>query len=227
MLIEIPSAGLARRCAVGAGWVKEIRFPLELCLTIRSPEGANLLTDLRIDFFRFFLYYIFIMKTNIFRSIIVFLGALILTLSFVNPLHGIIVCHDYSYYRVTGNDPCPLNGPGKSISPAKLREYLGNHGYKRFPYTNAAKMPGAGERLKSGDVIILDNAHSGYVTGSNRIDHFIQVFGASGTKYSAQNLPQAPIPGKVGGLYTGDSLKGFINRRFKKTYRSIEIWRKR
>ena len=87
-------------------------------------------------------------------------------------------------------------------------------------------MPGAGKRLKNGDVIILDDAHSGYVTGSDRIDHFIQVFGASGTKYSVHNLPKAPIPGKVGGLYVGDTLIRFINRRFKKTYRSIEIWRK-
>ena len=166
------------------------------------------------------------MKKNMFRSIFLFSGIFILTLSFVNPLHGIIVCHDYTYYRVTGNDPCPPNRPGNSTNPATLRQYLGSHGYKRFPYTNAAKMPGAGKRLKNGDVIILDDAHSGYVTGSDRIDHFIQVFGASGTKYSVHNLPKAPIPGKVGGLYVGDTLIRFINRRFKKTYRSIEIWRK-
>jgi len=167
------------------------------------------------------------MKKNIFQSVIGFLGVLILAQLLVNPLYGIIVCHDYTYYRVTGTDPCPINKPGNSIRPEKLREYLENHGFKRFPYTNAAKMPGAGKRLKNGDVIILDDAHSGYVTGSNMIDHFIQVFGASGTKYSAQKLPKAPIPGKVGGLYTGDTLKQFINRRFKKTYNSIEIWRKR
>ena len=166
-------------------------------------------------------------KKNIFQPVIGLLVVLILALSPVKPLYGIIVCHDYTYYRVTGTDPCPLNKPGGSISPAKLREYLEKHGFKRFPYTNAAKMPGAGERLKSGDVVILDDAHSGYVSGSNMIDHFIQVYGASGTKYSAQKLPKAPIPGKVGGLYSGDTLKQFINRRFKKTYNSIEIWRKR
>jgi hypothetical protein len=166
------------------------------------------------------------MKKAIFLAFIVFPAVLILVLSSAGPLYGIVWCHDYTYYRVSGQDPSPINTPGTGISASELRRYLNDNGYKRFPYTNAAQMPGAGKRLKKGDVVIIDDAHSGYVTGSDMIDHFIQVFGSSGKKYTVENLPQAPIPGKVGGLYSGDTLEQFINRRFKKTFNSIEIWRK-
>ena len=166
------------------------------------------------------------MKRTIFLSVIVFSGVLILVMSLAWPLYGIVWCHDYTYYRVSSQDPSPINTPGTGISVSKLRGYLEDNGYKRFPYTNAVQMPGAGKRLKKGDVIIIDDAHSGYVTGSDMIDHFIQVFGSSGKKYTVQNLPKAPIPGKVGGLYTSDTLKQFINRRFNKTFNSIEVWRK-
>jgi hypothetical protein len=166
------------------------------------------------------------MKKVIFLAVIVFPAVLILVLSSAGSLYGIVWCHDYTYYRVSGQDPSPINTPGTGISASKLRGYLNDNGYKRFPYTNAAQMPGAGKRLKKGDVVIIDDAHSGYVTGSDMIDHFIQVFGSSGKKYTVENLPKAPIPGKVGGLYSGDTLEQFINRRFKKTFNSIEIWRK-
>ncbi len=166
------------------------------------------------------------MKKVIFLSVIIFSGVLIFVLSIARPLYGIVWCHDYTYYRVSGQDPSPINTPGTGISASELRGYLNDNGYKRFPYTNAAQMPGAGKRLKKGDVVIIDDAHSGYVTGSDMIDHFIQVFGSSGKKYTVQNLPNAPIPGKVGGLYSSDTLEQFINRRFKKTFNSIEIWRK-
>jgi hypothetical protein len=166
------------------------------------------------------------MKKAIFLSAIAFSSVIILVLSLTRPLYGIVWCHDYTYYRVSGQDPSPINTPGTGISASELRGYLKDHGYKRFPYTNAAQMPGAGKRLKKRDVVIIDDAHSGYVTGSDMIDHFIQVFGSSGKKYSEQNLPKAPIPGKVGGLYSGDTLEQFINRRFKKTFNSMEVWRK-
>ena len=166
------------------------------------------------------------MKKSIFLTVIVFPAVLILVLSLARPLYGIVWCHDYTYYRVSGQDPSPISTPGTGISVSKLRKYLEGNGYKRFPYTNAAQMPGAGKRLKKGDVVIIDDAHSGYVTGSDMIDHFIQVFGSSGKKYTVQNLPKAPIPGKVGGLYISDTLKQFLNRRFKKTFNSIEVWRK-
>jgi hypothetical protein len=166
------------------------------------------------------------MKRAISLSVIVFSSVLVLVLSLARPLYGIVWCHDYTYYRVSGQDPSPINTPGTGISASELRGYLKDHGYKNFPYTNAAQMPGAGKRLKTGDVVIIDDAHSGYVTGSDMIDHFIQVFGSSGKKCTVENLPKAPIPGKVGGLYTSDTLEQFINRRFKKTFNSIEVWRK-
>jgi len=168
----------------------------------------------------------FTMKKAILPTVIVFPAVLILVLSFAGPLYGIVWCHDYTYFRVSGQDPSPIDVPGTGISASTLRGYLEANGYKRFPYTNAAQMPGAGKRLKKGDVVIIDDAHSGYVTGSDMIDHFIQVFGSSGKKYTVQDLPEAPIPGKVGGLYRSDTLEQFINRRFKKTFDSIEVWRK-
>lgn len=161
------------------------------------------------------------------RAVVLTLGVILLLALTVVDAFAIVVCHDYTYYRLTGKDPRPaVKKKGHGISAATLRNYLKKNGYRMFPYTNAARTPSAGRRLKAGDVVIIDSAHSGYVVGGDRIDHFIQVFGKSGTMYDAGKLPLHQ-PGKAGGLYKGDSLKQFLDRRFKKSFTKIEVWRKR
>lgn len=153
-----------------------------------------------------------------------------LILMLIVPAYAITVCHDYTLFRITENNPRFKTGPLKKdrTSVEELRAHLESQGYKRFPYTNAAENPEkAGSFLKPGDVIILRDDHSGYVSAPGRIDHFIQVFGASGTKYDAGNLPShASLGGKVGGLYLNETLKDFLCRPFYKgTDRRVEVWR--
>lgn len=99
--------------------------------------------------------------------------------------HSITWCHDYSYYKATGQDT-------NRTDPGKLRKTLSKLNYKRFPFTNAAHMPQAQGKLKPGDVIIIGEAHSGVVNQNGLIDHFIQVFGASGTAYKPQEILSMP-----------------------------------
>jgi hypothetical protein len=99
--------------------------------------------------------------------------------------HPITWCHDYSYYQATGRD-------ANKTGPDELRKTLSGLGYKRFPFTNAAHLPQAQGRLRPGDVIIIGDAHSGVVNRDGLIDHFIQVFGASGTAYQPGEILSMP-----------------------------------
>jgi hypothetical protein len=104
-----------------------------------------------------------------------------LLLLIVTPASGITWCHDYSFYKATGKD-------ANKTSPAQLRKRLKELGFKLFPFTNAAQNPKAQEKLKSGDIIIFGDDHSGVVNDKELIDHFIQKYGASGTKYQPEQL---------------------------------------
>ncbi len=112
-------------------------------------------------------------KKIVFVSIL----AVILFITAVEPALGITWCHDYSFYKITGQD-------ANKTSPTLLRDTLRGRGYKCFKFTNAAQDPKAQSKLREGDVIIIGDAHSGVVNQEKLIDHFIQKFGASGTAYS-------------------------------------------
>ncbi|MBN2286756.1 MAG: hypothetical protein JXI43_09935, partial [Tissierellales bacterium] len=56
------------------------------------------------------------------------------------PVEAIVWCHDYTLWRATGED-------ANNTSPAELRSRLGGLHYKRFPFTNAARMPRAQGKL--------------------------------------------------------------------------------
>ena len=157
---------------------------------------------------------------------------LLVSLALAMPAQAIVVCHDYTLYRLTGKDPRPKGSPGKQGSAVStLRAYLREHGYRAFPITTALetdpdKVQGL---LKPGDVIILRDDHSGYVNESGRIDHFIQVEGTSrvDVKYDAGELPShASIDPKIGGLYRDETIKQFVDRPFRKEPLIVEVWRK-
>lgn len=160
------------------------------------------------------------------RLVCSFIALLLLSL----PVQAIIVCHDYTLYRIAGADPRPKTGREiHGTDVASLRRYLETHGYKKFPYGNASADPDrAGRILKPGDVIILRDAHSGFVNAQGLIDHFIQVYGSSGKKYDVDNLPRHEnLSGKVGGLYQDETLRDFLSRPFYQGQdRRLEIWRK-
>jgi hypothetical protein len=115
------------------------------------------------------------MKTFVYSALL--LG--VLALSF--HLDAITWCHDYSWYKATGKD-------ANRTSPDSLRKQLKKLGYKMFPFTNAAQNPKAQAKLKSGDVIIFGNDHSGVVNSKGLIDHFLQKAGASGVQYAVKDI---------------------------------------
>ena len=159
-------------------------------------------------------------------------GVLLVSLALAMPAQAIVVCHDYTLYRLTGKDPRPKDSPGKQGSGVStLRTYLREHGYRAFPMTTALETdPAKFQRLlKPGDVIILRDDHSGYVNESGKIDHFIQVEGTStkDVKYDADDLPShESLGGKAGGLYRDNTFGQFLNAPFRKTPRAVEVWRK-
>jgi len=152
---------------------------------------------------------------------VIWLSASALFLILALPAPAIVWCHDYSLWQVTGED-------ANNTSPADLRARLEQLQYKRFPFTNAARSPLAQEKLKPGDVIIIGDAHSGVVNGNGLIDHFVQKFGASGTRYPPEEVQ------KMDNLYRDWTLLDILN--FKRIgpegneifpYREaeVEVWR--
>lgn len=115
------------------------------------------------------------------KKLVVFSLSLLLLLVVIRPVYSITWCHDYTLYAATGKDV-------NMTSPAQLRRSLRDLGFKSFKFTNAAQNPIAQSKLRAGDVIIIGDAHSGVVNASGLIDHFIQVFGASGTAYLPQDI---------------------------------------
>jgi hypothetical protein len=159
-------------------------------------------------------------------------GILFALLALAMPAQAIVVCHDYTLYRLTGKDPRPKGSPGMQGSGVKaLRDYLKENGYRAFPMTDAAESnPGKVQTLlKPGDVIILREDHSGYVNEKGLIDHFIQVEGTStkDVKYDADDLPpHESLDGKIGGLYRNETFEQFLDRPYRKSPRTTEVWRK-
>ena len=157
---------------------------------------------------------------------------LLVSLAVVMPAQAIVVCHDYTLYRLTGKDPRPKGYPGMQGSDVgALRTHLKKQGYNCFSMSNAAETnPGKVQSLlKPGDVIIFREDHSGYVNQKGLIDHFIQVEGTStkDVKYDADKLPLHPsLGGKIGGLYRDDTFEQFLKRPFRKEPRIIQVWRK-
>lgn len=137
------------------------------------------------------------------------------------PLAAIVWCHDYSLWRATGED-------ANNTSPAALRSRLGQLHYKKFSFTNAARLPQAQAKLNPGDVVIFADAHSGVVNDRGLIDHFVQKYGASGTRYRPDEIL------KMDNLHRDWTLLDILN--FKRTgpqgnsifpYRDaeVEVWR--
>jgi hypothetical protein len=171
-------------------------------------------------------------RSTIYRSLILFFTLLNLSL----PAQAIIVCHDYTMYRVTGKDPRPKGSAGmQGSSVDALRKYLDKvlH-YKSFSLTNAADKK-TGNRamvqrlLKPGDVIILRDDHSGYVNDKGLIDHFIMVEGTStkDKKYDVSELPpHALLKGLKGGFFKNDTFDDFLGRLHNQAGLTVEVWRK-
>jgi hypothetical protein len=170
---------------------------------------------------------------------------LVLTLVLVSSAHAVKVCFDYALFRaaqqqgIGGCDPTPASSPQNPyLSTAVLQTRLSSLGYRRVSDNdaiafgrNAFNTPGFAERfLKPGDVIFLRTDHVGFVVPGPRIDHFIQVPGASGTPYNANALP-GPTTRVVGdrtltgGFFGTDRVEDFLHIRTHAQGGGVEVWR--
>jgi hypothetical protein len=150
-------------------------------------------------------------------------------------VHAIRVCHDYTYYRVFRTDPDPPAGKmaKKSgyLSADALRQDLKKAGYKCYPVINSYQQPNFPKFLKPGYVVIIEDAHSGYINGNGNVDHFLQPSNHIGTYYTIKEIETkcvAPLKNEEkGGLFLDDTWKIFIGRRFTENpIQKIEVWRK-
>lgn len=157
----------------------------------------------------------------------------ILVTTLAIPAEAVINCFDYAFYRATGFDPRPAASPfDRAIDVSSLQCYLGALGYTRLP-----NPPRDDRDLRPNDVLILGSAHAGFVNAQGQIDHFIQVWGASGKKYDANALPPAqvyyssrpdfpdPPGGKPSGRFSNHTLQQFINSAFRQSG-PVYQWRK-
>jgi len=141
---------------------------------------------------------------------------------------AIVVCHDYTFYRVTCSaGRCEDNN---NILASDLRTRLTARGYRGFSITNIAanNLSVIENSLKPGDVIFLRDAHSGFVNDNYQIDHFLQLLGEIGQPRVANQLPRFdPQSGQRGGLFLGDTFSQFLSRPIVQgPLGSVEVWRR-
>jgi hypothetical protein len=151
------------------------------------------------------------------------------------PAHAIRVCHDYTYYRVFGIDPDP---PGEKMAQKSacytadaLRKELKKKGYKCYSVINSYQTPNFPKFLKPGYVVIIEEAHSGFINKDGNVDHFLQMSNSIGTYYKIEDIEKkylAPLPkSEKGGLFLNDTWATFLGRRFTQNpIGKIEVWRK-
>ena len=102
------------------------------------------------------------------------LSFIALVMSLAIPAKAIQVCHDYTYYRVSGVDPRPIGSPEpQGIGVKTLHDYLTAKGYKAFTFSQAITDPEQAEKkLKPGFILVIRDDHSGFVNAHGRIDYF-------------------------------------------------------
>jgi len=168
------------------------------------------------------------------RIIVMLLAAAVIALSTIVPTRSasaIEVCYDYAIWRLTGDDPRPVDYPRRGVTGIPdLRAALEKKNYGKVVPT-----PKASE-LRADDVVIIPG-HVGYVTAPNAIDHFIQVEGTTlytdrnplGIRYPARELPRYPRNAEgqpvKGGFFEGDSLQTFMTVRPFRPATTYEVWR--
>jgi hypothetical protein len=171
------------------------------------------------------------MKMRLFISA-VFVSVLLL---YFIPSHAIRVCHDYTYYRVFNTDPDPPGGKmaqkSTYYSAEALRKDLKAKGYNCFSVINSYQLPNFPKFLKPGYVVIVEEAHSGFINKDGNVDHFLQMSNSVGTYYSIKDVETkylAPRPkDEKGGLFLNDTWATFIGRRFSPNpIGKLEVWRK-
>lgn len=157
-----------------------------------------------------------------------FLTAALVALA-ASPAFAITWCHDYSLWEASGRT---LNQ--NQTSPGMLRQKLGQMQYHRMKVF-APKTADADRYLKPGDVIILGEAHSGFVTAQGVVDHLIMPSAAPGTQLAQMTGEQAQASANFKRGWTLTQLWGPIvrfdsqgNRYDNAPYgnASVELWRK-
>ncbi len=166
---------------------------------------------------------------------VLFLLIALLLLAAPASLKAIRVCHDYTFYRVFRTDPDPPGGAmskkSSYLSADSLRRVLKKNGYNSFSVLNSYQLPNFPKILKPGYVVIVEDAHSGFINEKANVDHFLQPSKSIGKYFSVKEVEEkykAPLKeNEKGGLFLNDTWKTFVERRFSPNpIGKIEIWRK-
>lgn len=154
-----------------------------------------------------------------------------ISLMFVDSVHAVRVCHDFTLFKVTNRDWDDLGRNNLTDhlkqQPRKYRNILS------FNSSDAAMLAKGQRYLRQGDVVILgtDNGHSGFMTAQG-IEHYIMVPGQVREKRDPNRLPAGPTraanaaapPHVFGGHFRGDSLVGMLGRLSTRRPQPVEIW---
>ena len=148
------------------------------------------------------------------------------------PVFAVQVCHDYTIYRLTCEDPRPVGSKIEQGSSADdVEKVLREMGYMDHNMSNNANDAPAGlqAHLKPGDVIIVDRDHSAIVNAEGTIDHWLQDPNTVGMKRDADKLPAGPLTSKLGacsgGLFKNETFEQFWEHRCPKKPKKVVVWR--
>ncbi len=156
-----------------------------------------------------------------------------------HPLHAITWCHDYTWYRVTGNS-VGINGK----QPSQLRTLLEAKGYSPFNY--AWKMHSTiksgdyatVQKLETDDIFIIGESHSGIIVDNQeRADHYIQPDGSKTTILTLAEVKKQknktffekdPISNVLNRIWTHNPKSGELMHQPKISFegKTFEVWRK-
>lgn len=146
------------------------------------------------------------------------------------PSQSITWCHDYTQWKIANKD-------ANRTSATDLRALLTSSGHGTVLRKPCSEIKSAD--LKSGDVVIIADSHSGIVvTDDGKINHFIQQYGLSGQPYRPQEVEALPsfhseetiesiaamkVPRVV---YLDPDKPGIVDYRFPYQDKTTEVWRK-
>lgn len=147
-------------------------------------------------------------------------------------------CHDYTLYRVSGRTRDYSRTTSEQLREALTRqEFKVFYSSDRHVGQNDRLVDTIQDALRSGDVVIFGDKHSGIVNKDGRLDHFVQNAGESGKSRSLaemQKLEETAGPNGNAMLRLNWGLKEVINYSYQlngSTVRpyhdqSVQIWRK-
>jgi hypothetical protein len=127
------------------------------------------------------------------------------------PAVAITFCYDWPIYRASGKDG------NRSNSRQSLEVWMKDNDYHLLHVVT--KTDDAGNRLRQGDILIIGEAHAGFVGevegGEGLIDHFLQKTNETGRNWSPKELEDPVQANPTGAAFDRVLAEPLVRRRFK------------